>query len=79
MFAIAVASLFALSTLAPSAVAVPSGGISHRNVHRAVPAQFQEKRDYAEDAPLLEPYAEYSERYQLWHCADLHNSTFWSR
>jgi len=73
-----VSALATLAAVAPSAHAYPSTGLAGRHIHRNVPAQFQEeKRDYAEDSALLEPYADYHERYDLFSCASKHNTTFW--
>ncbi|KAF8320126.1 barwin-like endoglucanase, partial [Clavulina sp. PMI_390] len=56
--------------------AAPSHGAVRPHAHRSVAAQVQE-RGYAQDSDLLEPYATYAERYQLFDCEDKHNTTFW--
>lgn len=77
-FATVLSVFSALAALAPSANAAPSTGLAGRSIHRNVPAQFQaQKREYAQDSDLLEPYADYNERYSLFGCVNLHNTTFW--
>ena len=76
-FAASVSFIAALAsyTLAPVA-ALPSAAPIH-NVHRNIPAQFQERdtidsRDYAKDSQYLEPYTIYHTRYMEFDCEDKH-------
>jgi len=69
-----VLSFLAFSAVAPRAHAFPSHRLSRHNV----PAQFQE-RGYTDNEDLLEPYAQYHERYELFDCKGNHNHTsFWN-